>query len=173
MISFDTDIGHYGDWSTLDNDSLRINNPPGWQKALELRNPDPQRFGLGDSGIGLVDAYFAYGTFEIDVLLPDAEWQSTGSGWAQLELICNSQSGGWNGMGAIDLALGENHLVWDYSGHGSQPTDGWIEFILATNNGDWDISSGNYYIDRAVLTPEPATIALLGLGGLALLRRKR
>lgn len=30
-----------------------------------------------------------------------------------------------------------------------------------------------YYLDNAQLTPEPTTIALLGLGGLALLRRKR
>ncbi len=32
--------------------------------------------------------------------------------------------------------------------------------------------AGNWYLDSVVMTPEPATIALLGLGGLVLLRRK-
>jgi len=34
-------------------------------------------------------------------------------------------------------------------------------------------NKGKVYLDNAQLTPEPATIALLSLGGLALLRRKR
>jgi hypothetical protein len=38
-------------------------------------------------------------------------------------------------------------------------------------NGGYN--QATYYFDKAQLVPEPTTIALLGLGGLALLRRKR
>ena len=43
---------------------------------------------------------------------------------------------------------------------------------LVGNTPGWNPPM-TYYIDNAQLTPEPATIVLLGLGGLALLRRKR
>jgi len=68
--------------------------------------------------------------------------------------------------------------IWDYSAilpggsyTGTQvaATDGYVNFILSMNAN----KVGTYYFDNARLVPEPATIALLSLGGLALLRRKR
>ena len=44
---------------------------------------------------------------------------------------------------------------------------------LYVNFGASNLAGGNFEFDNGILTPEPATIALLGMGGLALIRRKR
>jgi hypothetical protein len=59
-------------------------------------------------------------------------------------------------------------LTW-FNGQGVAPSNGYVNFIFALNSDQ----AGTYYFDNARLIPEPATIALLSLGGLALLRRKR
>ena len=47
------------------------------------------------------------------------------------------------------------------------------EIVVALKVGDGGGSGSTVSFDNLALTPEPATIALLGLGGLALLRRRR
>jgi hypothetical protein len=67
------------------------------------------------------------------------------------------------------------HVVFNYGLYKSmaQPTDDYIRFIFELNSGTLDTCS-YLYIDNVMLTciPEPATLTLLGLGGLALLRRR-
>jgi len=67
--------------------------------------------------------------------------------------------------------------TWDYSAllaqmknAGMTATNGYVNFIFALNGND---GNGDFYFDNARFTPEPVTLALLGLGGLALIRRKR
>lgn len=45
--------------------------------------------------------------------------------------------------------------------------------LLTYDSGPNPTPSGTAYFDNVVLTPEPSTVALLGLGSLALLRRRR
>jgi hypothetical protein len=71
--------------------------------------------------------------------------------------------------------------IWDYSailpggswtGSHISTADTYFNFIFALNENSGG-AGGSFYFDNARLAPEPATIVLLSLGGLALLRRKR
>ena len=128
------------------------------------------------------DVYWEHDTIEFDAYAID-----NGGGWAQIERITEQFSdadasipnGGMFDMPGTnwDLTFGETtHIAYNYSAYkggiyGSEAAT-YGNFIFAFNTGGDGVS---IFLDNIKFTgvPEPATIGLLGLGGLALLRRKR
>ncbi len=97
--------------------------------------------------------------------------------YAGVERIAlSTQTNGWTELAdsSFYLGFGETmHCVVDYSAYKTSayasPTDTYGSIVFAFN-ADAPIYM---YIDNVMLTPEPATLTLLGFGGLALLRRRK
>jgi len=147
-------------------------------------------------------AYFGNDTFSIDVATLMSEWiLNANAGWAfgtDMGLIMNAGDNDGHSMWTVLTQYGwhpetadySTTLSWDYStqkytlmdwGLHLDSTEGWVEFVLLARTPTFEDppdgigDPGKYYLDNAQVygTPEPTTIALLGLGSLALLRRKR
>jgi hypothetical protein len=129
------------------------------------------------------DVYWDHSKIEFDVYAT-----SNGATWAQIERITEQFSdstypnGGMFDMPNTNFGLTfgvAQHVVYDYSAYkggayGTQAAT-YGNFIFAYNCGAGTDGGANIFIDNIKFTgvPEPATMSLLGLGGLALLRRKR
>jgi hypothetical protein len=84
----------------------------------------------------------------------------------------NKSGDKWDGTYTFDIPTNDSQwhtIYYDMTAYNPSSTGG---FRFLTSN----LSTGTYYIDDMTLVsaiPEPASLALLGLGGLALLRRRR
>ena len=69
-----------------------------------------------------------------------------------------------------DGSLTTTTVAYNYGpGLTSGPIENWAKIRIINNTG----GAGTLYYDNVRMTPEPATLSLLGLGGVSLLRRRR
>jgi len=140
-----------------------------------------QSLSINLNNAGHVAEFMAHDTFSIDYTVA----AGTAGGWNEIYCITiNADGYGWHDLLVpqkgyhYDFWAGSPErtttVTWDYSEVFDTITDPptYVEIIFALNSGDGQV---DFYFDNARLSgiPEPATIALLGLGGLALLRKKR
>lgn len=165
--------------ATLGDSALKVDVPTGgWQKAI--------RFNViaGD----VVDEFMANDTFSVDVTRLPEDWLGDpADGHSGLHFVVNAGGDGWpggnvwhqsgyEGWWKYDQGAKTQTVEFNYAeGRDKVQPDalGWLELWLITNYDGGYSDGGVHYFDNVQLTPEPATIALLGLGGLALIRRRK
>lgn len=173
--------GGVGGWDNLEGDTIGPGTVGVTDGAASLQRNGIAGWRAIDLDIsGMIDELNANDTLLVDVTTSQQADESIG--W-YLETVFVLQGGRESGptddyynqgplvgVASPDGSLTTTTVAFNY---GPTLTNGpvvwWAKIRIINNTG----GDGVVYYDNVRLTPEPATMSLLGLGGLALLRRRK
>jgi PEP-CTERM motif len=130
-------------------------------------------------------AVAAGGNLEFDVTYDTSSIPQSDVSFLNMSIAMND--GSWSQVDSLASTNGSTnetiHVVLSLAGDLGAQTQGEGATFYQINiafNGDWvdaldprNTEDATVYLDNIVITPEPASLGLLGLGGLALLARRR
>jgi hypothetical protein len=160
---------------TLGTSSLAVVQP-GWGQVLALNLTYDQRVDLKNNNKFSIDFSVAAGTGGGRLQVAEAVLNAEGRGWSAMTITNNTANPTnnyfdfWGGSPARTMTISGSYDPAVFGSGSGAGIPGYAQIVIALNGNG---GSMPFYFDKAVLTPEPATMALLGLGGLALIRRKR
>ena len=148
------------------SDSLKVAAASGWQQSVYLADAS------------VVADLIAGATLDMDVTIPADAGVAPIDDWADVYLVMQGDGQSWLSSAAPVATDGTTVTQsWDYHASGAtlNPAATWFEIILVVNPG----AARDIYVDNIRITsvPEPSSLLLVGMGGLAslagLVRRRR